>query len=147
MANKKQSIPTSQFDNYRKRPAPTKLCNTLIAWSGNHMTNKKCYFLTSMRAVAIEPGKALAFDEGLLSAKSSNLLITCWHEIRWQIKNFISTFLAGLWPLTFTNEGLWYESRIYKPHWSRGEVRPREKSKKLLYNAYGHPTWQGSGFG
>lgn len=64
MANKKQSIPTSQVDNYGKRPAPTELSNTLIAWSGNHMTNKKCYILTSMRAMAIELGKELAFDEG-----------------------------------------------------------------------------------
>ena len=127
MANKKQSIPTSQVDNYRKRPAPTELSNTLIAWSGNHMTNKKMLYLNFHEGDGYRTWKNISFWWGLLSAKSNNLLITCSHEIRWQIKNFISTFLAGLWPLTFTNDGLWYESRIYKPHWSRGEVRPPEK--------------------
>ena len=76
MANKKQYIPTSQVDNYSKGPPPTGFCDTLITWSDDHVKNKKCYISTSVRAMTIELGKASASDEGLLSAKSNNLLIT-----------------------------------------------------------------------
>ena len=73
-----------------------KSCDPLIRWSGDHMTNEMHYISTSTRHMATKFDMEIASDEWILSSVLHNLLITCTHQITWQIKNVIYQLPWGL---------------------------------------------------
>ena len=59
-----------------ERPSPTKSCDPLITWSGDHATSEKRYIFVSTRPMATKFDREVTSDEMMLSKKSHNLLIT-----------------------------------------------------------------------
>ena len=86
-----------------KRQLPTKSRDPLISWSGRHVANEKRFISISKNFMTIKLDREVASDEKMLSTKSHNPLIT-WiklsdHQITWQIKIIIFSFLWDLWSL------------------------------------------------
>ena len=87
---------TEQADDLRWSTTSNKVTWPLIAWSDDHVRNKKRYIYHSARPMVAKVNRQVASDGKMLSSKSHNPLITWTHQVTWQIENVIPPFPGEL---------------------------------------------------
>ena len=70
-----------KIEIYSKGPPSIKSFVALRMLSSDHVTDKKCYILTSARPIATKLDEVVGSNASLLSTKSQNLLIRWSHKV------------------------------------------------------------------